>query len=438
MWFQKIKKVGKGKVTKRIKICGVTILKKEKGDRLRWWVFGVPLFSVINKKSPFYIASIKDKECQSKVVSSVKSAPKSILWVDHSLGGGTDTYSRNQFAAAADDVCILRLQYFSAYQRYLLTLPKSAIEVKCSFAEIEEVYNFLRQFQFDEIIVNNLVGYPNSLDVLDRVARLKKNAAKKPKVSFRGHDFQCICPSFNLLNCDGVFCNLAYKDGCDICLQKKMLGNNAIENKILRSGVENMESWRRGWSVFFMNTVDEVIVFSKSIKRIFCEIYPQMDSKIKVVPHKTHDFPNVKIEKHQDVNIGMLGEISLYQKGGDVVRQMCGCLKNYPDVNLIVVGHYHNAPANLRVTGKYRPEDLPEIMKKEKVDIVFIPSVWPETFSYTTSEAISMGLPVACYDFGAPAERVSVYDKGLVLKNIDAAANLAQLVEFAKQIRKDL
>ncbi len=46
-----------------------------------------------------------------------------------------------------------------------------------------------------------------------------------------------------------------------------------------------------------------------------------------------------------------------------------------------------------------------------------IPSVWPETFSYTTSEIISMGFPVAVLPVGAPVERVKRYAKGLVLKN---------------------
>ena len=46
-----------------------------------------------------------------------------------------------------------------------------------------------------------------------------------------------------------------------------------------------------------------------------------------------------------------------------------------------------------------------------------IPSVWPETFSYTTSEIISMGFPVAVLPVGAPVERVKRYARGLVLKD---------------------
>lgn len=437
MWFEKTKKVGGGKVTKKIKIMGITVFKKEKGNKIRCRILGIPLFSVINKKSPFYAAHIQEEEKRAEVVKALSAAEKTVLWIDHSLGGGTDVYSRGQFAAADKSAAFLRLQYFSAFQRFLLSLPKADAETKCSFVSMDEVYSFLRPIHFDEIVVNNLVGYPDTIKILEYVARLKESSGKKPKVSFRGHDYQCICPSFNLLDCNGNFCNVHYAGGCEDCLSKKMLGNSSIENKILRSGVQDMESWRTSWSAFFEKTVDEVVVFSEAVGQIFTSVYPQIDKKIKIIPHKTRSFPKAEVEPHKEVNIAMLGEISLHQKGGEVVRKMCGCLDRYPDVRLIVIGSYHNAPSNLRVTGKYAVEELPHIMKREKIDVVFIPSIWPETFSYTTSEAISMGLPVACYNLGAPAERVSVYDKGLVLKNIDADANLAQLVEFVKKIRKD-
>jgi glycosyltransferase involved in cell wall biosynthesis len=49
-----------------------------------------------------------------------------------------------------------------------------------------------------------------------------------------------------------------------------------------------------------------------------------------------------------------------------------------------------------------------------------IPSIWPETFSYTTSEAILLGYPVVCFDLGAPACRVRTYDCGMVVEDISA------------------
>lgn len=69
---------------------------------------------------------------------------------------------------------------------------------------------------------------------------------------------------------------------------------------------------------------------------------------------------------------------------------------------------------------------------EEDIDLFFIPSIWPETFSYTTSEIMSMHMPVAVFPIGAPVERVKYYEKGLVLKETDAKSALKELQEFAE------
>ena len=81
----------------------------------------------------------------------------------------------------------------------------------------------------------------------------------------------------------------------------------------------------------------------------------------------------------------------------------------------------------MKITGSYEREHLPEIIEDRKIDVIFIPSIWPETFSYTSQEAIEMGMPVAVFDLGAPPERVKKYEKGLVIDKIDAAYALEKI-----------
>ena len=68
--------------------------------------------------------------------------------------------------------------------------------------------------------------------------------------------------------------------------------------------------------------------------------------------------------------------------------------------------------------------------------LFFVSSVYPETFSYTTQEAMEMGMPVACLPLGAPAERVARYEDGLVLSHMEPEGVLQQLIEFGERIRK--
>jgi glycosyltransferase involved in cell wall biosynthesis len=219
-------------------------------------------------------------------------------------------------------------------------------------------------------------------------------------------------------------------------VQRVKLDVNEGTNKILFSGFKNIEEWRYVWGKFFANVVDEVIVFSNSTKELFVRMYPVLDSKIKVVPHKIKPLAKVVVRKHSGINIAMLGGMNSIAKGHDVIDLMCKCNKD-PNVRLVVIGRYANPPRGLLVTGKYNLSDLPKLIEKYDIDAVFIPSVCPETFSYTTAEAMSMALPVICYNLGAPAERVSKYDKGLVLSNMNPIQNLADIKEFIFNLKKE-
>lgn len=44
--------------------------------------------------------------------------------------------------------------------------------------------------------------------------------------------------------------------------------------------------------------------------------------------------------------------------------------------------------------------------------MIFISSIIPETFGYTISEAIKMGLPIVAFDIGAQGNRVKQYALG--------------------------
>jgi glycosyltransferase involved in cell wall biosynthesis len=86
------------------------------------------------------------------------------------------------------------------------------------------------------------------------------------------------------------------------------------------------------------------------------------------------------------------------------------------------------------VTGSYQHEDLPHLIECSGANVFLLPSICPETFSYVTHELVSLGLPLACFDLGAPAERVSRYSRGCVLQQRGAAALLDDLIAFHQDV----
>jgi GT2 family glycosyltransferase len=69
---------------------------------------------------------------------------------------------------------------------------------------------------------------------------------------------------------------------------------------------------------------------------------------------------------------------------------------------------------NVCITGEYRPEDLPLLLDKTDAGIALFLHGWPETFSYTLTEAVMQGLLPLVPDIGAPADRVRASGIGAV------------------------
>ena len=123
-------------------------------------------------------------------------------------------------------------------------------------------------------------------------------------------------------------------------------------------------------------------------------------------------------EEQSSITIGVLGAIN-QAKGARVLKALVKEIeKRNLDIQIVLIGEIseHIKSKHFDVTGRYQRDELPELVQKYQIDIFLIPSVCPETFSYTTQEIMMMEMPVMVFDVGAPAERVATYDQGAVLK----------------------
>jgi len=160
--------------------------------------------------------------------------------------------------------------------------------------------------------------------------------------------------------------------------------------------------------------------------------YPEVADKITLTPHTVEDISPVVIKKDSNkttTTIGILGAID-YVKGAQIIKQMVQIIeRDNLDIDVVVIGEITEPikSKHFHVTGRYRHEDLPRLIQEQQIDIFLIPSIWPETFSYTTQEIMMMQLPLMVFDLGAPAERVAEYEKGVVIDEISAEAVLKKV-----------
>ncbi len=340
------------------------------------------------------------------LLSWLTKSKENLLYLDHSLGGGTALYSFNKVQELSKKYNVIVCQYDAFLKKYIFS--NDVGKICCATKKIPGCILGCVQ----KIVINNLVGYKNTPDILNIVTNAKNNNIAL-SIDVMVHDYYCVCPTVHLIKPDVTTCVMR---DCVVCTKCQ----------------KNIGAWRNTWKNFLTNVVDSVTVFSRSSKKILLSVYPELDSKIKIVPHVVEYVHQVKIKKHNGINIAIVG--SLYSiKGQKLVCEMLSFLPKH--VKIIHIGQFYGVPPQhpqFICAGPYDLQSLPDIVEKYMPDIAFIPSIVPETFSFTTSECMQMGLPVACFNIGAPVERVSKYDKGLVISKIDPRVAVREILEFIK------
>lgn len=452
------------------------------------FLFGLPLYSidstfycrkitVFNKfiiKSklysdyPFYDNEFTSFHSFSDfLTNSVNSSLKPVLlWIDQGLGGGTQSYCLNKFNEYKNSFIIVRLQYFHQYDSFVISCPNG--EAYTGFTlSFDEVTALLDKIYFTKIVINSLVAYRNVKDVLSYIHQLSiKNSSLK--IIYNVHDFFFICPNCNLVDSSSKFCGFTTDHDCLSCINFYKSKQPDYENHLFYGEYDNPSQWRSMWQKFLLEDAEEVVCFSKSSCELVSRFYPNISAKLRLIPHLVRPLRAVNIEPHNCVNLAVLGKVDSIPKGKAVVEQLsisidklnkesanqendsdqassiCIYEKNasssleyvrHKKVNLLCIGDYMNAPQNMVVTGTYKRENLPDLLEKNQIDLILIPSICAETFSYTTSEAISMNVPVACFNLGGQADQVSVYPKGLILELSDSAdIVLDKILDFLSKL----
>ena len=157
----------------------------------------------------------------------------------------------------------------------------------------------------------------------------------------------------------------------------------------------------------------DIIAFSGSSRELFARAYPDLGhQRVVVRPHTVDYLPQrkVAVETNAPLHIGVVGEIS-YAKGAEVVAELFDLLqRTRSPAHLSVIGTLDKRYArDIPQTGRYRAVDLPDLLAELGINVCLVPSIWPETFCYVAEELIRLGMPVAAFDLGAPAERLRDY-----------------------------
>ena len=363
---------------------------------------------------------------ETQLLNQLLDVP-TIVAFDHNLGGGATEYLiEKRKLALKEGKRFLTVRFDIDNMRYYLEYEYKKYKVQYFAKDLVMILDEIPRV--DEIWINELVTYQKIYQILDQILELKEKHQAHLKMLL--HDFFFMCPAVNLMDAQGKYCHGADAQICNQCIPANR--SNACLD------YESGTAWRTHWREF-LSRCDEILAFSDDTAQIFKKTYPYL-YQLHVLPHKPHYVTALdkKVKTTRTLNIGLLG-VLCYKKGLDVVKEMIKEIEMQNlniRMKLIGVSDEEIDSPVFSCTGRYTRDELPRLTMEEDIDLFFIPSIWPETFSYTTSEIMSMHMPVAVFPIGAPVERVKHYEKGLVLKGTDAKAALKELQEFAEQTLK--
>lgn len=299
---------------------------------------------------------------------------------------------------------------------------------------LEEI---ISDFKVSKIIISSFIGH--SLNVLNTGI----------ETIIICHDYYPFCPAINIYF--GKVCNECKYSHLQHCFQ---------ENKH-NSFFPSISAWewmpiRKIFLKLILHYQITLVVPSFSIKQNLIQLEPAFKNvNFVLISH------GVELKKEKDtkyfnnqkpvakLKILVLGRLD-FHKGLDLLKETYKEIVEVADIFLLGCGEAGHSFAETEgiyiVAENYALADLPEAIKNISPDLGLLLSVWPETFSYTLSELMLLGIPTVATKVGSFEERivngvngflVSASKDALIQKIKDLFKNRDLILQVAENLPKN-
>lgn len=322
------------------------------------------------------------------------------IYLAHSMGGGAEKYLERRLEddlAKGGAAIVIRV---GQAPRFRLELHTSDGVTQGLTGDIGLVRDLLAPLRARRVIYSCGVGDSDPVTLPHLLCTLADGENDRLEVLL--HDYYALSPSYTLLDAEGRYFGLPD----DACTDAAHLARRPDGSLV------SLAEWRAAWGEL-MERADEVTVFSEASKALVAQAYPQAIAALTLRPHlPLAEIPKVaRPAMGARPVIGVLGNVG-FHKGAGVLAGLSRLLARDPRAGLVVIGEVDPGYPLVRpavVHGAYRHADIPALASRYGITDWLIPSIWPETFSFATREAIATGLPVWSFDLGAQAEAVRAH-----------------------------
>ena len=335
-----------------------------------------------------------------------RSARGNALVMIHARGGGAARHMEEEMLRlrrrGISGFLLLPLKHSTKARLSALGLPKLPNLEPVDLRAPGNLVGLLERLGITEVHVHQLIDFPRGC-ALELLAACRERGIP---VDVFVHDYQFICPRINLVDATGRYCGEPDEAACQKCLKQRIKG---IESPA--SG--DIRSWRVQHGALFASA-RRVIVPDRDVKKRLLRYFPHAHYAVR--PHEDPgSFPPTAavrpLDEKRPFRIVTIGAISRV-KGFDVLKAVAShARKRKLPLEFHVMGFSRKdeelQAEGVCLTGRYHDAKAEEILAGLQADLVWLPAVWPETYSYTLSIALAAGLPVALFDLGAPPGRLA-------------------------------
>lgn len=322
------------------------------------------------------------------------------VFVGHSMGGGAENYLQDRVRTEMVSVV---LRFGGAY-RCRIELDTPFGRMTANTDDLDLVWRLFAPITKRRVIYSCAVGDPDLAGLPEFLLRLSSGA----EIEVLFHDYLPLSPSYTLLDHDGMYRGVPGPENTDPAHRYKRPDGTVV----------TLAEWRTVWGKLIASA-ESLRVFSAASEEIVMAAYPEAKGRIMVTPHRLlQNIPALPQPRNSGrVVVAVLGAIGP-QKGAAVLSALSRTLKDDLDIGLVLIGRIapgYPLSGDVPVHGAYAVEDIPHLAARYKVTHWLIPSIWPETFSYTVHECLATGLPTLAFDLGAQGDAVAQAENGLLL-----------------------
>ena len=343
---------------------------------------------------------------------------KAVLLVTHDNGGGVERVIRARVAAlraegvrpivvrplrdaagslVADACGISDAAFASAADS---PTPNLRFSVPGGLSELAAL---LRDDLVVAMEVHHLLGHAHS--ILRLAARLSV------PIDYHLHDYAMYCPRITLFGPDRRYCGEpASTVICDACVADagRSISEDIATTTLRARSANDLAAARR----VVAPSADTAARFRRHFLGVIPEILPLEDETSWPPLYVAYQTGRRRVcvvgaigpEKGYDVLLACARDAAMRKLALEFV--VVGFTMD--DQRLIDTGHAF-------VTGRYEEAEGEALVRAQAAQMAWLPSIWPETWSFALSLAWRAGLPVVAFDIGAPAERIRNHGQGWVL-----------------------